>query len=501
MESILEQDRRQHEEKERVKETMKKLILMNKTTLRDNINCDFVTKSLLDKAVQINKSILDLKDDKDGLRREEIQDINVMGDDLKEFYRRLHEIKTFHRKHPDEIFVPMSVEYDQLYKNIESSQTEDPLSLVQFSGEEGYGKYLDLHQLHLKFINLKGAERVSYVQYLDSFHKLNTHPRKFKNKHYKEYVAELLNYLINFYNRLKPLNELHGKFAEADKEFKQKWENGNFIGWGKEAGSAMTHAGAVLDLSAFNSVDDLMLVGLDRLKSALMALSLKCGGTLEQRAERLFSTKGKQPSEFDPSMFAKSKAKKKALSHEEEVTAGLEARVYMIADLLDKQRVETKENIQRRQARSEAEKDEEDDEAASDTDSDEEEEEVIYNPKNLPLGWDGKPIPYWLYKLHGLNINYKCEICGNQNYRGPKAFQRHFSEWRHAHGMRCLGIPNTAHFANVTNINDALSLWNKIKQAKSQERWNPEQDEECEDRDGHVISKRTYNDLMRQGLL
>ena len=28
----------------------------------------------------------------------------------------------------------------------------------------------------------------------------------------------------------------------------------------------------------------------------------------------------------------------------------------------------------------------------------------IYNPKNLPLGWDGKPIPYWLYKLHGLGI-------------------------------------------------------------------------------------------------
>jgi len=30
-------------------------------------------------------------------------------------------------------------------------------------------------------------------------------------------------------------------------------------------------------------------------------------------------------------------------------------------------------------------------------------------------------------------------------------------EWRHAHGMRCLGIPNTAHFANVTQIEDALA--------------------------------------------
>lgn len=68
-----------------------------------------------------------------------------------------------------------------------------------------------------------------------------------------------------------------------------------------------------------------------------------------------------------------------------------------------------------------------------------------------------QPIPYWLYKLHGLNISYNCEICGNYIYKGPKAFQKHFAEWRHAHGMRCLGIPNTAHFANVTQIEDALA--------------------------------------------
>lgn len=39
-----------------------------------------------------------------------------------------------------------------------------------------------------------------------------------------------------------------------------------------------------------------------------------------------------------------------------------------------------------------------------------------------------QPIPYWLYKLHGLNISYNCEICGNFTYKGPKAFQRHFAE-------------------------------------------------------------------------
>lgn len=51
----------------------------------------------------------------------------------------------------------------------------------------------------------------------------------------------------------------------------------------------------------------------------------------------------------------------------------------------------------------------------------EEEEERIYNPLKLPLGWDGKPIPYWLYKLHGLGVEYRCEICSDHVYMGRYA--------------------------------------------------------------------------------
>lgn len=51
-------------------------------------------------------------------------------------------------------------------------------------------------------------------------------------------------------------------------------------------------------------------------------------------------------------------------------------------------------------------------------DDDEEDEARIYNPLKLPLGWDGKPIPYWLYKLHGLGTEYKCEICSDYVYQG-----------------------------------------------------------------------------------
>ncbi len=58
-------------------------------------------------------------------------------------------------------------------------------------------------------------------------------------------------------------------------------------------------------------------------------------------------------------------------------------------------------------------------------DSDDE-DGLKYNPKNFPMGWDGKQIPYWLYKLHGLGQEFKCEICGGASYWGRRAFEKHF---------------------------------------------------------------------------
>ena len=65
-----------------------------------------------------------------------------------------------------------------------------------------------------------------------------------------------------------------------------------------------------LDLDNYQSKEELEVLGLDVLKSALIALGLKCGGTLQQRAERLFSTKGVPHDKLDPSLLAKPSAKK-----------------------------------------------------------------------------------------------------------------------------------------------------------------------------------------------
>ena len=125
----------------------------------------------------------------------------------------------------------------------------------------------------------------------------------------------------------------------------------------------------------------------------------------------------------------------------------------------------------------------------------------LYNPLKLPLGWDGKPIPYWLYKLHGLGKEYSCEICGNYIYMGRKAYDRHSQEWRHSYGMKCLGIPNTKQFHEISQIKDAISLWKKVQTITKKENFRPDIMEEFEDSEGNVFNRKTFEDLHRQGLL
>lgn len=142
-------------------------------------------------------------------------------------------------------------------------------------------------------------------------------------------------------------------------------------------------------------------------------IPIDCYRTLEERAKRLFATKDKLVEDLDPSLFMKDANKTKrekfvlilffisfknwisfskdAIRHKE--IAGLEAQIYHLIDLLSKQRAATLENVRRKQAKAGEDNEDEEDVGGgdiSDDDSDPEENGLIYNPKNLPLGWDGK---------------------------------------------------------------------------------------------------------------
>jgi len=392
-------------------------------------------------------------------------------------------------------------------------------SRIPFAHEEDYGKYLNLHNHHLAFLNIKGIQKgIDYAQYVSVFDELEEIPKKIKtHPSYTSYLKGLSQYLSEYLFKVNPLFDQKLQEAKLKVDFDDEWQNGTFRGWAKATSTAMK-TGAHLPLDDVECADDLKSLGLERLKSALQALGLKCGGTLDQRAERLFSVKGLDFENIPGKLKAKggkpantesSKVSNSENPDKEKTIAWKEARLYNLSTLLGDYKTDTFENIQRKMARSGAElMDEDEDESDEEIEKIDDtvvnynpnEEEIIYNPKNLPLDWDGKPIPYWLYKLHGLNLTYPCEICGNFKYKGLKPFQKHFAEWRHAHGMRCLGIPNTAHFVGVTAIKDAQQLWAKLKAEKTAERFNPETEEEFEDNLGNVLNKKTFDDLRRQGL-
>jgi len=91
-------------------------------------------------------------------------------------------------------------------------------------------------------------------------------------------------------------------------------------------------------------------------------------------------------------------------SERQKEIAALEAQVYRLSELLSEQRAATRDNVQRKQARTDGERDEDDDamaEPASDDSDVDDDNDVPYNPKNLPLGWDGKVSSekphYWMY--------------------------------------------------------------------------------------------------------
>lgn len=77
--------------------------------------------------------------------------------------------------------------------------------------------------------------------------------------------------------------------------------------------------------------------------------------------------------------------------------------------MLSEQRSATRDNVQRKQARTGEEREESDDEQISEDESDDEDGDIPYNPKNLPLGWDGKVrkiAPFLNRNVTGIFLNY-----------------------------------------------------------------------------------------------
>ena len=67
--------------------------------------------------------------------------------------------------------------------------------------------------------------------------------------------------------------------------------------------------------------------------------------------------------------------------------------------------------------------------------------------------------------------------------------------------MKCLRLPNTLQFKEITTIEDALQLHQKILENEKKNEFRPEIEEEFEDNEGNVVNKKMFLDLQRQGLI
>uniref|UniRef100_A0A915KUT8 SF3A3 domain-containing protein n=1 Tax=Romanomermis culicivorax TaxID=13658 RepID=A0A915KUT8_ROMCU len=81
--------------------------------------------------------------------------------------------------------------------------------MVDFTDEEGYGRYLDLHESFMKYSNLKGISKIDYLCYLSNFDKLFEFPKDRKNNEYKRYLENLTEYLSDYLMRVRPLTDLN----------------------------------------------------------------------------------------------------------------------------------------------------------------------------------------------------------------------------------------------------------------------------------------------------
>jgi splicing factor 3A subunit 3 len=451
-----------------------------------------------------------------------------------------------------------------------------------YSPEELFGKYLDLvpiydaevrgmrHAFATTPTSLSNGDdknmennssMVSYMDFLSILSKgLNIaipESSKLKDRRkYARFLHEIEKYLIGFLRRTSPFLDVTSEvIVKAVTSFDGEWmEKGGVDGWecriaeavldksslmSKNSTGQSTDTVIRIDLSKYATASDLIKeISGDEIKVELDRLGLKCGGTVKDRAERLFLTKNTPLDQLPAKIFAK----KKGCSGNSETNtpptliADASANAFeLVADrrvdiarqeaivtaLLDQLRPtldSTRRRLERRMTQTENERDQELDEeingastniipnpkgggGGNGSDEDDDEDDApIYNPKNVPLDWNGKPIPYWLFKLHGLNHFYSCEICGNESYRGRRNFEKHFAESRHAYGMRCLGIPNTKHFHGVTKIADAQELWGRLSTVLEGQQFDVDQ-EEYEDSHGNVVNRVQYEDLARQGML
>lgn len=242
--SIVEDARQVSEDLDLYETSLAELLLSldnTKQTHRDKLATSHRAADLVDRIVNSSQSLLTTLSPNNDERNREIEALTGggAGGDLSEFYQRLGKVKEYHRKYPDVAGVR------QTAKAIDFTALEggdEEWLDRKFTGEEGLGRYVDLHEMHEAWNNLApastsgtpgagGWKRLSYLQYLEAVTAFSLSPTLKSTPEYSKYLTALLQYLSVFYEKVFPLGDLDTLLKAADDEFAQKWELGTVAGW------------------------------------------------------------------------------------------------------------------------------------------------------------------------------------------------------------------------------------------------------------------------------
>lgn len=494
---MLEEQRALHEELERLQQAIADRYQEEPKTVRQRLRRDHEVAYFLNRVTESAKRLVGICKDKDNYNAE-IQQV-ATGDPYASFYDQYKEIKDFHRRYPNK---PV----ENLERDFAPKLPGEPNPILSefesmFTGEEGYGRYFDLTMLHDLYLNLpstQGARRPSYLQYLDIFDEFSGIKRSQKmTDSYFQYLGYLAGYLESFMRRTRPLENFDKIFAGFEKDFEEKWTAGTLPGWQRGA----------------SEEDEIQGRG-DRIWCTACEKEFTNVNVYEHHLTQKKHLKAVAARQANGDATTNGEANGLGIDTKrlkEKAIAEREFRVKRLAAAMQTERGDTRHNVERRQGMTEREREQElamlyaEDEVLEIEKKDEgnnsDDEGKIYNPLKLPIAWDGKPIPYWLYKLHGLGVEFPCEICGNYVYMGRRAFDKHFIEPRHIWGLKALGITSTNLFREITSQQEAKDLWDKFQTDKKKERQDADNVVQMEDAQGNVMPEKVYNDLRKQGLL
>ena len=531
--TILEQLRHKYEEIEQYEKVISKSLTFRDNNPNESIVSETIIKRCQDKIQQNSRDIIDLFEDKNENFKQEklimtgnidymnsnlclLKPINInnnnnyysnllmkkrKADIWVNFYDKIKEIKMLNKSGND---INHSTTSDKIFNNLISDINLKTL----FTNEENFGKCLDLHELYHEYINIPNIFNSSinnkklsntnrnqillnenmediikfdYLNYLKNIDNFKNIPLKIKkSEEYIKYIKHLAQYLKSFFVKIYPLVNFNEIQDIIDSKFEDDQEH-------------LDNNNKTIELKEEEEEHDknqlyCQICNKSFAKETLMDAHMKS----KKHLKKLNASKNNN----NNILQEKNKS-------DEDIIREIKYNEYQIIrykDILQNIIDNTINQIHKKQTmtREELELDRQNELNVKKTDK--EDKKKIFNPKNIPLDWDGKPLPYWLYKVHGLGIEHKCEICGGASYWGRRAFEHHFQEWRHAYGMKCLRLPNTLQFKNITKIEDALKLHHKLIEDKNKTEFNPDVEEQYEDENGNVFNKKMIMDLKKQGL-